>query len=71
MSQHRVSAKKGEGKGGWWRVARSAVTQAAAVSPTSPPPKSIFFFSFQRNIFSFLSSLLKREENMSHVTALG
>ena len=28
MSQHRVSAKKGKGKGGWWRVARRSHLQA-------------------------------------------
>jgi len=38
MSQHRVSAKKGKGKGGWWRVARRSHLQAGpcrgAWSPT-------------------------------------
>jgi hypothetical protein len=41
------------------------VTRAVARLGPAIPPGNIFFFSFQRNIFSFLSSLLKREENMS------
>ena len=71
MSQHRVSAKKGKGKGGWWRVARSAVTQAAAVTRHPPPKKYLLLFFSKKYLLLSLFPFEKRGEHVTcHSTGL-